>query len=559
MPLNQELFDLAIVGSAFGGSLMASIARRLGRSVVLIERGRHPRFAIGESSTPLTNLFLEQLADRYDLPRIRAFSKWGTWQKTHPKVAAGLKRGFSFYHHELSTPWSPRPDRSNELLVAASPNDDIADTHWYRPDFDAFLVEEAVSLGAIHVDQTELTAFSERPDGIHLTGIRQGELMEFRARFLVDASGPRGFLWKHLDLGEEPIEGFPDREALFTHFSGVRHWESCVTSITPSAGDPSRSDPNPKAAPPFPIDDAALHHVFPGGWMWVLRFNNGISSAGFSVSPEIAGSVRLETGAPAWSRLLERLPSVAMQFADAQSIHPFVHLPSVAFRCPRCVGRRWALLPSAMGFLDPLLSTGFPLTLLGIRRLAGLLEQNAVPTPHSLEAYAAETQANLTIAAELVGALHHNLGRPTIFQALSMLYFAAASYSETAIRLGKAKLAPGFLLRDRPDFHGRLQSLCLQARMDPLPESEFVSAITAAIGPVNVAGLNDPMRRNWYPVDLADLRNGRVKLDSSELEITEMLRRCGLSSPSPAHGGITDRHRLSPNIAPHSGDRTGRV
>ena len=63
-------FDIAIVGSGFGGSLMAMIARRLGRSVILLERGRHPRFVIGESSTPLANLLLEELARRYDLPRL---------------------------------------------------------------------------------------------------------------------------------------------------------------------------------------------------------------------------------------------------------------------------------------------------------------------------------------------------------------------------------------------------------------------------------------------------------------------------------------------------------
>ena len=44
---------------------------------MLIERGRHPRFAIGESSTPLANLLLEELADRYDLPRIRAVLEVG--------------------------------------------------------------------------------------------------------------------------------------------------------------------------------------------------------------------------------------------------------------------------------------------------------------------------------------------------------------------------------------------------------------------------------------------------------------------------------------------------
>ena len=44
--------DLAIIGSGFGGSLLAMIAARLGYRVVLLERGRHPRFAIGESASP---------------------------------------------------------------------------------------------------------------------------------------------------------------------------------------------------------------------------------------------------------------------------------------------------------------------------------------------------------------------------------------------------------------------------------------------------------------------------------------------------------------------------
>lgn len=531
MPLNNELFDLVIVGSAFGGSLLASVARQLGRSVVLVERGCHPRFAIGESSTPLTNLFLEQLADRYGLPQIRSFSKWGTWQKNHPRVGAGLKRGFSFYHHELCKPWCRREDRSNELLVAASPNDEIADTHWYRPDFDAFLVEEAVSLGTAYIDQTELTSFSEEPDGVYLQGVRQDEPVELRGRFLVDASGARGFLWKQLNLGEESLVGFPDREALFTHFSGVRRWESCIGSTALASGDVPQPDQMHKAVPPLPPDDAALHHVFPGGWMWVLRFNNGITSAGVSIDPKIWRDLNLEAGAAGWHRMLERLPSVAAQFAGAHPVHPFVHLPSVAFFCPQSVGRRWALLPSAMGFIDPLLSTGFPLTLLGIRYLAELLEQGAVPSPKALETYAAENRANFEIAAELVGALHYNLGRFAIFQPLSMLYFAAASFSETALRLGKSDLAPGFLLRGRNGFRESLRDLCLRSRADSLSSTDFVSAITEAIDPINVAGLNDSSKRNWYPVDLTDLQKGRRKLTASEPEITEMLHRCGMAIP----------------------------
>src|SRR5438094_10140150 len=95
----NDSFDIAVIGSGFAGSRMAMVARRLGRSVVLLERGRHPRFAIGESSTPLANLLLEELASGYDLPRLLPLTKWGSWQRVYPGIACGLKRGFTFYNH----------------------------------------------------------------------------------------------------------------------------------------------------------------------------------------------------------------------------------------------------------------------------------------------------------------------------------------------------------------------------------------------------------------------------------------------------------------------------
>src|ERR1044072_1209821 len=113
-------FDIAVVGSGFGGSLMAAIARRLGRSVILLERGRHPRFVIGESSTPLANLLLEELAQRYDLPRLSPLAKWGSWQKAYPRIVAGLKRGFTFYHHDFGRPFACDPDRRDQLLGGGS-------------------------------------------------------------------------------------------------------------------------------------------------------------------------------------------------------------------------------------------------------------------------------------------------------------------------------------------------------------------------------------------------------------------------------------------------------
>jgi tetracycline 7-halogenase / FADH2 O2-dependent halogenase len=175
--------DVAIVGSGFAGSLMALGLVRQGQRVVILERGRHPRFAIGESSTPLANLLLEELADRYDLPYVRSFSKWGTWQQSHPEVACGLKRGFTFYFHEPGKPFSDDRRHERQLMVAASPCDRIADTHWYRPDFDHALVRHAQHSGATYLDDTSIERLTFGRAGAVIDATRDGSSLSIHAGF----------------------------------------------------------------------------------------------------------------------------------------------------------------------------------------------------------------------------------------------------------------------------------------------------------------------------------------------------------------------------------------
>jgi tetracycline 7-halogenase / FADH2 O2-dependent halogenase len=527
-------YDLAIVGSGFSGSLLAMVARRLGKSVVLIERGKHPRVVIGESSTPITNLLLEELGTRYDLPSVRPLTKWGSWQREHPEIVCGLKRGFTFYHYDLAQapdvilsegreaagvegPASPVNDRARQLLVAASPHDEISDTHWYRADFDYFLVREAQNLGVDYLDETSLTGFAESNRGVYLSGTRHGRDLAISARVIVDASGPRGFLHRALGLGEMELPGFPQTQALYSHFENVGRIEDL--------------QPMPDGQLPYPVDDAAVHHVFGGGWIWVLRFNNGVTSAGVAATEEFAEKSRFSDGAEAWQRILERIPELESQFATATPALPFTHIPRLAFRSGKIAGQRWALLPSAAGFVDPLLSTGFPLTLLGIARLAQIFE-NDWDSPRletSLTDYADETDADLVVTARLVGALYANMNNFPVFVSLSLLYFAAVSYAEAARRLGRPHLAPSFLLRSDPVFGPACVRLFDRARQ-PLTEEDLQalsSEILNAIEPFNVAGLGNPARRNWYPVDPDDLMRSARKLDATSDEIMELLRRCG--------------------------------
>lgn len=495
--------DVAVVGSGFGGSLAALALRRSGRSVALLERGRHPRFAIGESSTPLANLLLEELADRYGLPRVRALSKWGTWRRAHPDVACGLKRGFSFFAH---------PDGGlRPLLVAASPHDEVGDTHWYRPDVDHFLVREAVAAGALYLDQSALETVRVDDERATLEGHRLGRPLQVDARFVIDASGPRGFLHRALGLPERRLVGLPPTQGLYAHFTDVER----VDRLAPVAGAP------------YPVDDAALHHVFPGGWIWVLRFANGITSAGVAATDALAADLELSDGARAWERLLDRLPEVQRQFARARATMPFVHSARLSFRSATVCGPRWALLPSAAGVVDPLLSTGFPLNLLGLGRLLELFEGDP-PWDKALAEYARHTQDELDATERLVGALYAVMQDFELFKRMTLLYFAAASYSETVRRLGRPEKARGFLLHADPAFGPALAACCDAAARKPQgrERDDLLVRIDEAIAPFDVAGLGDRSRGDFHPVLADDLRRAAAKLDAREAEIEALLERC---------------------------------
>ena len=113
--------------------------------------------------------------------------------------------------------------------------------------------------------------------------------------------------------------------------------------------------------------------------MWVLRFGNGVTSAGIAVTDALAADLRLADGEPAWRRFLDRYPSIAAQFSDAVAIREFTCMPRLSWRASSAAGPRWAMLPSAAAFIDPLFSTGIPLTLLGIERIGRILEGGSTP------------------------------------------------------------------------------------------------------------------------------------------------------------------------------------
>ena len=528
--------EVAIVGSGFAGSLLARVLAVLGYDVLLLERGTHPRFAIGESTTPLANLSLERLAVRYGLPDCHRLATHGRWLAHLPELRRGLKRGFTFYRHHPGERFAERGLDSERLLVAASPDDALSDTHWLRADVDHHFVREAEAAGVEYLDRTELTAADFGGATARLRGHRDGVALDVEAGFVIDASGPGGFLARQLAI-PSGLERTHTRAALvYGHFDDVRLMRDEVPSLP---------------AGPYPQDWAAVHHLIDEGWMYSLRFDHGTTSAGFLLTPHGLASLGGATEAEPsrlWRVLLERYPTIGRLFDDVRPMMPIGFVPRVQHRLTRAAGTRWVLMPHAFAFVDPLFSTGIAWGLRAVERLA-LAFEDAVdgtrrPDVETLERYDAALCAEGDQIDLVVAGAYEALAHFDLFAAQAMLYFATVSYAETSQRIGDAEGAAwkGFLgvgdeaLGPAPrESFAHLREITRGAGLSGTTHERaaFADWIAATIAPRNVAGLADPMRHNMYPVDLDVLVERHALLGMSRERLLAALPALRGLGPEP--------------------------
>jgi len=562
-------YDVAIVGSGFAGSILARLLAAAGRSVLLVERGRHPRFALGESSTPLAAIALERLARRLeglgaDGADLRALAAAGRWRRHldppagERRLGRGLKRGFTFYRHHPGVPYANSSDNDARLLVAASPDDEIADNHWLRADVDHHLARRAVAAGAVLWEGCELDGIKIPGDGygsdgngsdgngsdgngsdvnrpVRLTGRRHGDTVEVEAGFVVDASGPGGFLARHLPLAAvDP--GTPDTALLHGHFRGVRLFAAAARRAGAALPDG-----------PYPDDRAAVHHVLAEGWMYVLRFDpegddgGALASAGLVLRRQAADELSHLDPAAAFRAVLDRYPTLAATFAGAQAVRPVARVERVPHRLASGHGRRWLLLPHAYAFFDPLFSTGMAWSLLGVERAADLLAGGTWPPDlRGAEHYGRLLAAEADHVAHLVAGAWRAMPDFRVTAAHAQLYFAAASFTEARQWLTGSGVPgghpwDGFLGATDPvlagaaeEAHHRLVALRQAAGADLVADpgvAAFESWVAEAIAPRNLAGLADPARHNLYPVDLEALVSAAHLLGFSRAEMRAALPR----------------------------------
>ncbi|MEU2249395.1 tryptophan 7-halogenase [Streptomyces sp. NPDC019224] len=359
MTVTSKRYDVAILGSGIGGSMLACILAKHGVRTLLLEGASHPRFAIGESLIPETGIRLRIIGEKYGVPEIG----WlGSFHALRDNVSSGcgVKRSFSFMYHEAGR--EHRSEHINQLPTLTPPIG--PDSHLFRQDTDSYLAAMSVQYGADFVSQARIEDIALRDEGVEL---RAADGAVYRTKYLIDASGMRSLASDLFGMRDETPRFRTDTRALFTHMIGVKSADLLL-------------DGKARRTVPSPLGEATMHHVFDGGWMWVIPFNNHrdstnpLTSVGMLLDrrqhPRPEGPPEEE-----FRRIIARYPTIQRHFAEAKAVRPWVGSGRLQYSSPHLLMPRMLQLPHAAGFVDPLFSSGMSVLVVAVDQIAETLLQ----------------------------------------------------------------------------------------------------------------------------------------------------------------------------------------
>lgn len=345
----QHQTDVIVLGSGLAGSIAALCLSRHGLRTTVLDQGVHPRFALGESTTTPSSLWLRVLAERFGVPELLNLASAEALTR-NVATTSGVKSNFGFLYHR---PGDRSPARSWQAII---PQAYLADQeqgrrssqnemHYFRQDVDAYLWATALASGVEGWPSTTVASIDLHADGVRVTTECGREL---QGRFLIDASGYRSPLASRLGLRDPEPRLRTNSRSIFTHMVGVRPFEDLGIVDTSMA----------------PWSQGTLHHFFDGGWAWVIPFDNHTGS----LNPLCSVGLNLDnrrfpkraevSPEDEWAAFLRQYPGIAEQFAQAVPVRPWVDTGRLQYTSSTCVGDRFWLTSHAAGAVDALYSMG---------------------------------------------------------------------------------------------------------------------------------------------------------------------------------------------------------
>jgi flavin-dependent dehydrogenase len=323
--------DVIVIGGGPGGSTAALQLARAGIKVILLEKGSHPRFHIGESFLPRNFPLLRELGLEAALRRLPHMPKYGA------EFGIGNDLNTTRFTFDMG-------------LVPGSETFNIARAH-----FDAMLFSEAAAAGADCRSGVGVREILELTDGRVRVGTDGGD--QLTARYLIDASGHGTIVGRHLGTRRPHSDKELHKVAYFSHFANVKR-----------------------------LDGKAAGH--PGiimckeGWFWLIALDETTTSVGFVTRAEVCRSAGVSpTRMLAWA--IERCPVVRDRMAMAAGPVENHILADFSYTCWPFAGPGYFLVGDAAAFLDPIFSTGATLAMMSAceatRCLVPLLKGTLAP------------------------------------------------------------------------------------------------------------------------------------------------------------------------------------
>lgn len=492
-----DIYDYLIAGSGFAGSITAMALANSGYRVCLLEKNKHPRFAIGESSTPIADMIMRDLAGTYNLPFLKKLSRYGEWQKNYPGVVCGLKRGFSYYSHHAGKEFESDRTHSNELLVAASVNNRNSDTNWLRSDVDHFLIRQAAETGVDYFDNTTVKAVKriKNKNIWAVSALKDTVQKQLKCRWIIDATGSSVFSETFLGTKSSAAGFSTNSRAIYTHFNQAGLWNQYLEERNFLTDDY-----------PYNPDDSALHHIIDEGWIWMLRFNNNLLSVGLLFDCNKSDFPQDVPSEKIWGSVIQKYPSLYKIFSDAAIAEQpgrFLKSTRLQRKLNKIYGDGWIALNHTAGFADPLHSTGIAHTLSGIEKVLNVCinAEDETEKNKNLEKMEEEFFLELSFLDTLITICYQSRENFELFKAATMLYFMASIKYENSRMKGEIPetflCAGDFELQKLAKKTEREISI-FSAGKSEFDVTELVSKIRRWITPFNSAGLMDPGKKSMY-------------------------------------------------------------
>jgi FADH2 O2-dependent halogenase len=227
------------------------------------------------------------------------------------------------------------------------------ESHLMRADIDQYLFKAAVGYGAVAREGVRVKSVEFDTDGTDGARIELSDNEVFTADYVIDATGRTSVLANLFALRDEPCRYITDSRTIFTHMRGVKPYDDCEES----SGQPNL------------WHQGTLHHLFDGGWMWVIPFDNhadagsDLVSVGINLDNKRFPKREGVTPQQEWDEFMAKYPTMGSQFAGAEVAFPWISTGRTQFSSKQTVGDRWVLMSHAAGAIDALFSRGMANTM----------------------------------------------------------------------------------------------------------------------------------------------------------------------------------------------------